>query len=248
MKKFLWIFLSFMLLMAYVTPASAEETGTTGTNELTQTTNEETGEILYSKTVNVNGTDITFSDTDPNSVLLDENSTVFQESLDNITESNQVEQTVATCKEEQAQLPKAMQDLSKCEPSYVVPDQYSSYRITNYYYDTFYSTVGWTFVKNSLIVSATAAAAYISTRIPDELKIYGYIGTMTALSATLIVNSYHPDYTKTYYIRSWSSYYNMYVYRLVTNVYSDSSRASWSLYNIKVSGPLKKVGSYFYAL
>lgn len=66
--------------------------------------------------------------------------------------------------------------------------------------------------------------------------------------ANMGTSTYAPDYTKSYYIKSYSSYHKMYVYSPVTNIYSESRRKPESLKSTKLRRLLKKSGKYFYAL
>ncbi|MFF2879152.1 hypothetical protein ACFVR2_22935 [Gottfriedia sp. NPDC057991] len=73
----------------------------------------------------------------------------------------------------------------------------------------------------SAVIAVTDAAGKLTRASAITYRAYliaaatNYINTQTA-----------PEYTKTYIVRSWSSYYNRYVYNWYTTTYTDSSRST----------------------
>ncbi len=181
------------------------------------------------------------ADTDPN--LLEENSIVFQETINALEEVSMEEPITSTepCYETVEGFPMLKYS---CEPQYVVPDQYSSYRVTkeirNY---SSFSTAAY------VGVVITAAATGAAGSIAHKLGAGGYatsgIAALGTLVARVVLLTTAPDYTGTFWVKNWSTYHYRYVYRPVTNVYKGADYNRSDLKAVKVGPMYRSDGTQF---
>jgi hypothetical protein len=235
---------TFALLSAITVPVSAEETERVvqfqSNQELTTIDNIDNSTVelngYVAKTVMVDGVEVTISGKEED---MAEGSLYYEEALATALSSMTSEQNDLI-------IDSGLSDNSITPMT--VPDQGGTYPISDYHYNSFATGALWDGVSLSIATAAGLIALSLSSSLKQDNLTSGAVAIGAAAVATLVTTTSKPDYTRSYYIKSWSSYYNMYTYQMVTQVYEDSSRADWSLIGHKLSGPLKKVDNVFMAL